>query len=64
MQTEIRDAFVQHLTVTKPHLQDQIKAIVLTKGVPTRVSNSGGSGTNNNDVVMLLRYVIQSDGRE
>ena len=46
MQTEIRDAFVQHLTVTKPHLQDQIKAIVLTKGVPTRVSNSGGSGTN------------------
>ncbi|MEW6744468.1 MAG: TIGR03790 family protein [Planctomycetota bacterium] len=41
---QIRDPLIEYLTVTQPQLEAQIKFIVLTKGVPHGVLNSGGSG--------------------
>ncbi len=42
----IRDPLKTFLEVTRPDLKDQIVFIVLTKDVPIKVANSGGSGTN------------------
>ncbi len=37
---EVRDALIQYLSVAKPHLKDQVLYIVLTKGVPLRISGA------------------------
>lgn len=37
--TQVRDPIVQYLSVTKPHLKDQVRYLVLTKGVPLRISD-------------------------
>lgn len=38
--TQVRDPILQYLSVTKPHLKDQVRYLVLTKGVPLRISDA------------------------
>lgn len=38
--TQVRDPIIQYLSVTKPHLRDQVRYLVLTKGVPLRISDT------------------------
>lgn len=37
---QVRDPLIQYLSVTQPHLKDQIRYIVLTKYVPLRITGS------------------------
>ncbi|MBL8767630.1 MAG: TIGR03790 family protein [Planctomycetes bacterium] len=60
---QIRDPIKTYLSVTQPQLQTQIKYIVLTKGVPIRVTGTNEASVDS-ELTMLFSPIVGDNGQQ
>ncbi len=66
----VRDPIAAYLQATAPALKDQVRCILLTKGVPLRVANTTGSGISqtvasvDSELTQLFTGLVPANGHE
>jgi uncharacterized protein (TIGR03790 family) len=60
---QIRDPIKTYLSVTQPQLQAQIKYIVLTKGVPIRITGTNEASVDS-ELTMLFSPIVGDNGQQ